>query len=810
MSKFAALILVFLNFVFVQAQDLKLLRGTVLDKNSAPLEFANAILLQSKDSSLVKGAITDVTGSYMFEEISTGEYIVMITQVGYEKAYSSTISVNSNSSSNSIPPITLIENIIQLKEANIVALKPFIERRVDKTIVNVENSIIDAGSTALEILKRSPGVVVDNDGNISIRGKQGVQVLIDDKQTYLSSSDLYILLRNMSSDQLSSIEIITNPSAKYDASGNSGILNIKLRKKQNLGMNGSLTISYGQGQYPDFGTGTNLNYRNERFNLFGNYNYTYGYYFEEVDLNRRFIETDHTSSFIQNTFDKGRYINRNFRGGLDYFLTDKQTLGLQVRANSSVNKDRSTSRTEVYNYTSTSDSGYVTLNENDSKWRNTSTNLNYLYRIDSLGKEFSADLNYGSFNNASDFRFQTDHFFNDDTIKPYQELATNDQPASIDIRTAKVDYIHPFNKFVKIEAGIKSSFVKTDSDVKYYTVQGGVSILDSGKSNHFVYKENINAVYLSTSFEYEKFGFQFGLRAEQTRAEGEQLTVLSKFKRDYLQFFPTAFLSYTFSDKHESRFSYSKRIDRPGYQDLNPFRYFLDPYNYMEGNPELEPQQSNSFELSHTFLKIITVSVNYSHTTNAMTQISQQIDSTRTTFMRTENLDQNDNYGVGINFPIQITKWLNSSNNINLFNNQYKGISSVGEVDKRLTSYSINSYNSIILPHSWSMELSGYYSSRMVWGTLLIDPHFAIAAGFRKTFMNDKFALRVNVNDIFHTEKFDSEIKYQNVDADYKRVYDSQFIRLHFSYNFGKKNVAKARQRQSGSQEEENRIKTGH
>ena len=416
MSKFAALILVFLNFVFVQAQDLKLLRGTVLDKNSAPLEFANAILLQSKDSSLVKGAITDVTGSYMFEEISTGEYIVMITQVGYEKAYSSTISVNSNSSSNSIPPITLIENIIQLKEANIVALKPFIERRVDKTIVNVENSIIDAGSTALEILKRSPGVVVDNDGNISIRGKQGVQVLIDDKQTYLSSSDLYTLLRNMSSDQLSSIEIITNPSAKYDASGNSGILNIKLRKKQNLGMNGSLTISYGQGQYPDFGTGTNLNYRNERFNLFGNYNYTYGYYFEEVDLNRRFIETDHTSSFIQNTFDKGRYINRNFRGGLDYFLTDKQTLGLQVRANSSVNKDRSTSRTEVYNYTSTSDSGYVTLNENDSKWRNTSTNLNYLYRIDSLGKEFSADLNYGSFNNASDFRFQTDHFFNDGTI----------------------------------------------------------------------------------------------------------------------------------------------------------------------------------------------------------------------------------------------------------------------------------------------------------------------------------------------------------------------------------------------------------
>ncbi len=791
------------------AQSSSSLNGNVTDIHSNPLEFVNAILLKAADSSLVKGAITDSKGNYAFDDLVPDNYLVMLSQVGYSKYYSSTIRITEEKENKTLSPATLLENTVQLKEANIVALKPFIERRMDMTVVNVENSIVDAGATALEILKRSPGVVVDNDGNISIKGKQGVLVMIDDKPTYLSSSDLQNLLRNMSSDQLSSIEIITNPSARYDAAGNSGILNIKLRKKQNLGMNGSVTLSYGQGQYPDYGIGASLNYRNEKFNAFGNYNYSYGYYFEDVELNRRFKELDHTSSFIQRTSDKGRYINTNFRGGMDYFLTENQTLGLQVKGYNSTNKDRTTSHTDVYNYFAYPDSGYVTKNENDSKWANVSANLNYRYRIDSLGREISADVDYGIFSNKSDFRFQTDHYFPDQSQGTYRELATNDQPAEIDIRTLKLDYIHPFSKTFKIEAGIKSSFVKTDSDVKYKNIVNQVEILDTGKSNHFIYKENINAIYMSSAYEYKKFGIQIGLRAEQTVADGNQLAIASTFHRNEIEFFPTAFLSYAFSENHESRFSYSKRIERPGYQQLNPFKYFLDPYNYMEGNPELEPQLTNSFELSHTLMKMFTLSVNYSHTQNAMAQISKQIDSTRTTFVTTENLDANDHYGVSLSAPVQITKWWYISNNFNLFNNRYRGLSSIGDVDKRLSSYSFSSYNSITLPRSWSLEINGYYNSRMVWGTLLVDPVYSISAGFRKAFLEEKITLRINVNDIFHTETFNSVMKYQNVDADFNRVFDSQFVRFHLSYNFGKKTVAKARQRASGSQEEENRINIG-
>jgi len=791
------------------SQDKKVLKGKVTDENSAPLEFVNAILLNSKDSSLVKGAITDAGGAYVFEDIDAGSYLVMVSQLGYSRVYTPAIAIEENKGSSEIPPITLKENVVQLKEANVVALKPFIERRIDKTIVNVENSIVDAGSNVLEILQRSPGVIVDNEGNISLKGKQGVLVLIDDKQTYLSASDLQNMLRNMTSDQLSSIEIITNPSSRYDAAGNSGILNIKLRKKQNIGLNGSATLSYGQGQYPDFGGGTNLNYRNESFNLFGNYNYMYGYYFQEVELNRNFKEQDHTSRFLQTTFDKGRYINHNYRLGADYFIDARQTIGLQASGYNSLNKDRTTSRTEVFNYTSVADSSYITQNHNDSKWENFSANLNYRFNIDSTGRALSTDLDYGRYDNKSDFRFETVYYFPDGSKPGYRENATNDQPASIDIRTFKMDYVHPFSKSFKIETGLKSSFVKTDSDVRYYNLINDAYLLDTGKSNHFIYKENINAAYLSGAAEFGKFGIQAGLRAEQTIADGNQRTTGSTFHRDVLQFFPTLFLSYAFSENHESKISYSRRIDRPGYQQLNPFRYFLDPYNYNEGNPDLKPQLTNSVEVSHTFIKIFTLAVNYRHTDDAMTEISKQIDSTRTTFVRTENLESNDNYGISLGVPVQLTKWWYMSSNFNYFNNRYKGISSVGEVDKRLNSYQFHTYNAFTLPRSWAMEVNGYYTSRMVWGTFLIDPRFSVSAGLRKHFMQDRFTLRVNINDIFHTETFNSVINYQNVDAKFMRVYDSQFVRFHLSYNFGKKTVPKARQRATGLQEEESRIRTG-
>lgn len=803
--KTCSLLTFFSALIFSAAANTNI-NGFIIEQNNQPLPYANVILVNAADSSIVKAALSDENGKYKFDEISVGSYRILVAQLGYEKQYSETVELNQNSSSVNLNTITLKNSSVELKEATVTALRPLIERRIDRTIVNVENSIVNAGATALEILKRSPGVSVDNEGNIILSGKQGVLVMMDGKPTYLSRRDLFELLKNTNSDQLSMIEIITNPSAKYDAAGTSGIINIKMRKKQNTGFNGRVQVSYGQGVYPDFGTGFSLNYGSEKMNLFSGYDYMNGLYFERTNMSRKFIEENGTSTFLQHSFDKGNYINNTFRGGADFFLSKKHTIGTILKGNRYVNHDKTTSTTDMYSGT-VSDSGYVTQNISDSKWSNYSGNINYRYKIDTLGQEFSADADYAHYDNHNNFTFDTDHYFTGSDFT-YTEFATDEQPATIDIKSFKIDYTLPFNKLMKFETGVKSSYVVTDNDVKYFNFYNGIASYDTSKSNHFKYKENINAAYVNWSGDFGKIGIQTGLRLEQTVSDGIQQADQSSFNRNYSQFFPSMFFSYKFTDKHQANASYSRRIHRPEYQQMNPFRYFIDPYNYMQGNPLLQPQFTNSFELSYTLMQMYTIAFNYSHTSDAMTQITKQIDSLHTTFVTTENLDSYNNYGVNLSVPVKLAEWLHTSTNFNLFHNRYKGFSSVGFVEKYLTSYTINSNNSITLPKGINLELNFWYNSKMVWGTWLVEPQYNLSAGISKMFLKERVQLRINLNDIFHTEVTKSKIQYQNIDATFKRVYDSQFIRIHVAYKFGKQ-MQRSRMRNSGSQEEQNRVRQG-
>jgi iron complex outermembrane recepter protein len=390
----------------------------------------------------------------------------------------------------------------------------------------------------------------------------------------------------------------------------------------------------------------------------------------------------------------------------------------------------------------------------------------------------------------------------------YTELATNKQPATIDINSFKLDYVKELKKKKKLEAGGKSSIVTTDNDVQYYNYYNGIAVADTGKTNHFRYKENINAAYVNFSAEFGKLGVKAGLRAEQTIAEGRQAVRNASFSHDYIDLFPSTFFNYTFNDKHQTLLSYSRRLDRPHYGQLNPFRYFIDPYNYFEGNPNLNPQFTHVFELKYTLKRLYSIGINYSHTEDAMTEIAKQIDSIHTTYLTTENLDAHDNYGVTVSIPLHPVEWWQSSNNFVLYNNGFSGVSSVGEVDLELTTFSFHSQNSFTLKKGWRAELRGYYRTKALYGTTLSNPNGSVSVGVSKRFLKDKFTLRAQVNDIFHTDITTSVINYQNINVDFKRVYDSQFIRLHLSYNFGKNTVARARQRSTGAEEEQNRINT--
>ena len=803
--------IVSLLFLFFFSQNLIAsktndIRGLLTDQQKRPVEYANVVLLNAVDSSLVKVSLTDEAGKFSFEGIMQGKYVLLIEQIGYKKY---TLPLTMSNVVIEIPEIRLEGSTVKLNEATIIAQKPLIEHRIDRTVINVENSLINTGSTLLEILKRSPGVTVDNDGNISLKGKQGVLVMIDGKQTYLTASDLSNMLKSMRSDDLSEIEIITNPSAKYDAAGNSGIINLKLKRKQNLGFNGSVHTSYGQGVYPDFSTGINLNYRIEKLNTYGSYNFWRGYYFQDNQLIRRFNETEYISSFDQHTYDKAKNDNQNAKAGLDYTINDKNTIGLLVKGNLSTNDDKTTSTTEINNQTQAVDSGFTTFNINNSKWNNYSLNLNYRWLVDTLGTELTADADYAQYENVSDFDFKTIHFSADPSYNPYTELERNHQPASITIQSVKVDYSHPLNKKMKLESGVKSSYVTTDNDVKYYNIVNQIDHLDTGKTNHFNYRENINALYINWSGEFGKLGLQLGLRGEQTIAKGKQLTTSQNFNHNYFQLFPSAFVSYKVNEKNQFGINYSRRIDRPAYQQLNPFRYFLDPQTYEEGNPGLQPQLTNSFEFSHTLMGAITTSINYSHTGQAMTKVSKQVDSTRTTFVTTENFDTHDNYGLSLSIPYEITKWWLTSNNFNIFNNRFEGIVSGGAVKKQLTTFMFNSNNSFKLGNNWSFELGGYYNSRMVWDAFIIEPQYSFSAGIGKSFLHDKLNIKINMNDLFHTELTAAAIRYNNINADFKQINDTQFVRFHINYSFGKQTVEQARRRRTGAEDEQNRVKTG-
>jgi outer membrane receptor protein involved in Fe transport len=782
-------------------------KGAISDSKKAPVEFANVFIIKSSDSTIVKSALTDASGAYTFTDISAGEYMVMVMQLGYQRYYSAPFMVKSDGETVSMKEIGLEDIAVNLKEANITAKRPFIEHHIDKTVVNVENSIINAGSTVLEILKRCPGVTVDNDGNIHLSGKDGVNIMMDGKPTYLSVKDLYDLLRNMNSDQLNSIEIITNPSAKYDAAGNSGIINIKLKKRQDIGLNGNLHGSFGQGAYPDYSGGFSLNYGREKFNVFGGYDYGKGYYYETSELSRRFFTNGENSRFSQESFNKGHYTNHNFQAGADYYISKKHSLSAVIRGNFSDNFSRTTATTNIANSTELADSGYVTINTNTSQWDNLSGTLNYTFKIDTLGQELTVDGDMAQYSNRNDYDFYTEHFYSS-TQSPTIELATDDQPSKIDVRSFKLDYTLPLKGGFKFEAGAKSSYVTTDNDVKYFNYIGNTAINDTTKTNHFNYKENIHALYTNVTGEIKKFGFEVGLRGEQTVATGKQSIHDESFSRNYIQLFPSAFVNYKFTDDHMVKMSYSRRIDRPEYQRLNPFRNFIDQYTFQQGNPDLKPQMTDNFDLSYIFKQMYSATFTYSHTTDNMTELAKQIDSTHTTFITTENLPSTNSYALTLSIPLQVTEWWNSSNDFSGFNNHFRGLSSVGYIDKKMTSFYLNSTNNFSLKNGWSFELNGFYQSSLVWGTWLLEPQWSVGGGIGKSFLDDRLNMKVNINDIFHTQKTNATVQYSNVDVKFRQVQDTQFVRIHLSYSFGKKGLKKAEHRVGA--DEENRIRTGH
>lgn len=510
-------VLALTSFGTLQAQTGRV-SGRVEDGSRRIIESATISLLKAGDSSVYKINVADKNGAFLFEQVPAGSFLVSVTAVGHQKAFSEKFEISTTNGSINLNPMQLVAAAKSMAAVTVTAKKPLIENRIDRTIVNVEASPTNVGSSALEVLEKSPGITVDKDGNISLKGKQGVMVLVDGRPTQLGGADLANMLRSMTASQLDQIEIMTNPPAKYDAAGNAGIINIKTKKNRQFGYNGSASFTYGQGRYPKLNESFTFNYRAGKLNLFTSLSHNYRKNFNNLDIQRNLRER--SSKELAYYFDQHARMQNNFHGyhgklGADYFASKNTTFGVVFSGIANPGTFTNRNQTFIYDKTMALESEARALAVQKQNWEHFSTNLNFRQLLDTSGKELTADLDYLTYATAMNQTLSNYYF--DAQGNPSQKADTlfGSLPQNIKIYSGKIDYLQPLKKGARFEAGLKASMVTTDANASYDTVHQGAVIHDYSKSNHFIYEENINAAYVNLSGNLsKKVSAQLGLRLE--------------------------------------------------------------------------------------------------------------------------------------------------------------------------------------------------------------------------------------------------------------------------------------------------------
>ncbi len=793
--------------LFAQTTAKPNISGIILDENNKPADYVTVVLFKAADSSIVKTAFTDPNGTFGFIVPGKGSYFYKASNMGYKTFKSKTITVAEDNQKIDFGTAQLVATAQNLKEVNVAVTKPLIERKMDKIVMNVANSSITTGSSALEVLQKAPGVTVDQNDKISMMGKQGVLIQLDGKQTYMSSADVANLLRNMQSSDIESIELITNPSSKYDASGNSGIINIKTKKNKNGGTNGSVNGSLGYGKNLRANAGISLNHRTQKLNLFGNYNYGK---FERDNL----IAIDRISNGTPDTYfmqvgeSNRKQYNNNFKAGLDYFIDKKNTIGLLVNGYFNHGTEAAGNNTLIGPSFQKVDSTLISNSLQTNKYNNISYNLNYKTVLDTAGSEISADVDYSKYNGNDGSDYANDYLFaNGNRIRPISYIR-NSTPSIIDIKAFKVDYNVSLSKTVKLEAGVKSSWVKTDNDLQAEEFVNNNWQNDVRRSNQFVYDENVNAAYTNVNKQFKNTSVQIGLRMEQTNSKGNLITTNTVVKRNYWDFFPTLFVQQNLSKNNQLGFSYSRRIDRPSYDALNPFIYYLDQYTYSKGNPFLNPQYTHNFELSYTLLQKYLLSIGYSRVNDVIAEVILPDAANKALYQTNANIATNISYNANLTVPVQVAKWWQTNNNLNVFYLSFEAPDLAGSALKTgKTSFQFKSQQTFTIVNGFTAELNGNYESPLDYGTLSLKARYSIDVGLSKTLFKKKASLKLALSDIFNMSENNLSSAYPGLTYTVHQKNETRVGRISFTYRFGKNEIKPARRRATGTEVEQGRMK---
>lgn len=685
-----------------------------------------------------------------------------------------------------------------------ISKKPFIEQQIDKTVVNVQADITAVGSSAFDILQKAPGINITGEDVINMSGKAGVNVMIDGRPTQMSNKELANFLRSMPGSTIDKIELITNPSSRFDAQGNAGIINIRLKKNKLKGTNGNLNIGYTQNVHYRSNAAVALNHRAGKTNAFANVSVNNNKQHTNGFINRNVTVNNVVKNFNNTTVDKDRNVAHNIRTGVDFYLNKKNTFGLLFTGNGNWNPFNTPGNTMI-NTNGINDSSLQTSNDNLYKNRRYNTNLNYRY-ADTIGNELNIDADYTKFKNTNTTNLGTS--FLNKANSQYNFTANDlDVATNINIYAIKADYTKQLKAIeAKIETGVKLSSVATNNDLFATALAGNTMKADTGRSNTFKYKENIYAAYINFSKKVKKFEYQFGVRFENSIIKGTSTDLknntINNPDTNYVNIFPTAFVAYKLNEKNMFAASYSKRINRPDYQSLNPFETIYDIYTSEKGNPFLKPQYTNNFELKYTYRYALNVALGYNHTKDysqsITTQTGQQTQATAA------NIGSLDNAYINFSAPLPITKWWEGYANVTGFYNHYKGVLPNGIVNQKTLGLSYYIQNNFKLGNGWSTQASSWFNAATREAIFKTRALGSFDVAVKKNILKDKGTIRLTVTDIFNTQQWRQEVQFANMDFTYRRKWESRGVRLQFSWSFGK---TKFQARERDTNQDANRIK---
>lgn len=777
------------------------IHGRVFTDEKLPAEASTVILLAA-DSSILTSTACDKEGFYKFE-VDPGNYLILASGVGFSQSISPIYTVSDNQDV-TVKDIYLIKSIPVLKEVAINAKRSYVETKPGRVVLNVQGSTIAEGNSVYDILRQAPGVHVGGQGNVSIIGRQNALIMLDGKPVNLTGDNLSAYLQGMLSSSVQQIELLTNPSARFEAGG-AGVINIISKKGTNVGTNATFTVGGGYGKFYKANAGISFNNRTAGFNFFGGYNFSANKTFSTFTTDRYINYAGLESNYNLTYYNTRESFNHTFRLGTDLFLSPAHTLGILVSGTVNNNNNSKDNSLRILNR-GVLDSTISTVSVLKRNLANFNYDVNYTAKLDDEGQALKTDVSFNHFNRSSN-EYISNHFNNAAGVSYRPDIyQQNISPSNINIWAAKADYVKPFSKTSQLEAGLKYSWVKSNNQLIFGPKINGQYTADPKFSSDFVYTENVNSAYGNYIAAIGKLNVNAGLRLEQTNATGDTAANKPLFKKNYLDLFPQVQLKYVYNNKNTFTLNFNRSIQRPAYEEINPFLYYVDLYDYRSGNPQLLPEYTNKIELAHTHNNTIVTSIYASYTKDIYDfNVLEQNDATKVNVTSHKNFGKIAIYGVRFFTPVRFAAWWNATFSADVSYQRIKAYPQNGDLNKGTQDVLLQTMQSVTLGGGFAIDAQGKYESPTFYGFSQFKANYRIDAGISKQVLNKMGVFRLAVTDMFRTERDRAYTNYRNLNLSIVNREEGRVVRFGFSYRFGNTSLKGSARHNAGNEEEQKR-----